>query len=395
MDRVARVKAAVAELVAADPGEWSLDELGQAIPDLAQIANQLLAGQYQVLAAFDARGGAQIAGDRSTGEWLTGATKMSRHHAGGMVATARALRDDLPGTAAVLAAGQVTGEQVRAIRRAQRAFGEDFAAIEAILAAAAVDMDIDTLRTTIDVAIQNYTPDGYDLSAEELREKRRLHLSTGLDGWWHLSGMLDADTGAALAAAFDVFAATTTDDDRRSLAQRRVDALAEIAARAGETTDRPTGLGHLSLTLTADQLDTGLGVTWPSGLLMSRTDVAVQACTAELTLVVGLPTDDPVRWAPLAVGFAARYASPAQRAALAARDGNGCAHPGCTVPAWRCVAHHIRHWSDGGPTDISNMVLLCRYHHRRVHHGRLAVVWQDTHYTTQQPQRAPPTPLPA
>ncbi len=131
MDRLAKVRAAVAELVAADPGQWTLDELGKAIPDMAQIGNQLLAGQFRVLAAFDARGGAQIAGDRTTGEWLTGATKMSRHHAGGMVATARALRDDLPATAAVLAAGQVTGEQVRAIRRAQRAFGEDFAPIEA------------------------------------------------------------------------------------------------------------------------------------------------------------------------------------------------------------------------------------------------------------------------
>ena len=165
MDRLAKVRAAVAELVAADPGQWTLEELGQAVPDMAQIGNQLLAGQFRVLAAFDARGGAQIAGDRTTGEWLTGATKMSRHHAGGMVATARALRDDLPATAAVLAAGQVTGEQVRAIRRAQRAFGEDFAPIEAILAGAAVDMDIDTLKQTVDVAIQNYTPDGYDLSA--------------------------------------------------------------------------------------------------------------------------------------------------------------------------------------------------------------------------------------
>ena len=190
MDRLAAVRAAVVELVAADPGEWTLDELGQAIPDMAQIANQLLAGQYRVLAAFDARGGAQIAGDRTTGEWLTGATKMSRHHAGGMVATARALRDDLPATAAVLAGGRITAEQVRAIRRAQRAFGEDFAPIEAILAAAAVDMDIDTLKQTVDVAIQNYTPDGYDLSVEDLREKRRLHLSSGLDGWWHLSGIL-------------------------------------------------------------------------------------------------------------------------------------------------------------------------------------------------------------
>ena len=146
--------------------------------------------------------------------------------------------------------------------------------------------------------------------------------------------------------------------------------------------------------MTGEQLDTGLGVSWPGGPLMSRTDVAVQACTAELTLVVGLPTDDPVRWSPLAVGFAHRYASTAQRAALAARDGNGCAHPGCTVPAWRCVAHHIRAWSDGGPTDTSNMVLLCRYHHRRVHHGHLPSSGRTTTTPPANPNAPHPHPCP-
>jgi len=29
--------------------------------------------------------------------------------------------------------------------------------------------------------------------------------------------------------------------------------------------------------------------------------------------------------------------------------------------------HHIRHWAQGGPTTLSNLVLLCRRHHRSVH----------------------------
>ena len=29
--------------------------------------------------------------------------------------------------------------------------------------------------------------------------------------------------------------------------------------------------------------------------------------------------------------------------------------------------HHIRHWSEGGPTDLDNLVSLCRRHHRLVH----------------------------
>jgi hypothetical protein len=29
--------------------------------------------------------------------------------------------------------------------------------------------------------------------------------------------------------------------------------------------------------------------------------------------------------------------------------------------------HHIRHWAQGGPTTLSNLALLCRWHHRAVH----------------------------
>jgi 5-methylcytosine-specific restriction protein A len=130
-------------------------------------------------------------------------------------------------------------------------------------------------------------------------------------------------------------------------------------------------------------------VHWPSGALASRTDVAVETCAAQVSFVVGLPTDG-VRWQPLAVGFASRYATPAQRRALAVRDGSGCAHPGCTVPGWRCVAHHITPWDEGGPSDLPNLVLLCRYHHREVHRGRLRIVFHHGHATTQRTDRAPP-----
>jgi hypothetical protein len=40
------------------------------------------------------------------------------------------------------------------------------------------------------------------------------------------------------------------------------------------------------------------------------------------------------------------------------------------VLAW-CDAHHLRHWADGGPTDLSNGTLLCPRHHTIVHRHRL------------------------
>ena len=66
----------------------------------------------------------------------------------------------------------------------------------------------------------------------------------------------------------------------------------------------------------------------------------------------------------LDVGRKTRTISPALRRALAARD-RQCRFPGCQ--AHRCDAHHIRHWAHGGETALSNLVLLCRRHHRAVH----------------------------
>jgi hypothetical protein len=94
---------------------------------------------------------------------------------------------------------------------------------------------------------------------------------------------------------------------------------------------------------------------------------------------------------PLDVGRSTRVVTPAQRAALAVRDG-GCVFPDCTRPLAWCEAHHLWHWLDGGPTDLANLALVCRAHHRAVHDGG----WQltrhpDGHFTATPPHRRHPT----
>jgi hypothetical protein len=79
--------------------------------------------------------------------------------------------------------------------------------------------------------------------------------------------------------------------------------------------------------------------------------------------------------------------SAAQRAALVVRDG-GCGFPGCRRPLAWCEAQHLWHWLDGGPTDLSNLALVCRAHHRAVHEGG----WRlgrdpDSHLTATPPHR--------
>jgi HNH endonuclease len=40
-----------------------------------------------------------------------------------------------------------------------------------------------------------------------------------------------------------------------------------------------------------------------------------------------------------------------------------CAFPGCRRRPSRCQTHHVIPWSQGGPTALWNLVLLCDYHH--------------------------------
>ncbi len=88
---------------------------------------------------------------------------------------------------------------------------------------------------------------------------------------------------------------------------------------------------------------------------------------------------------PVDMGRDLRSATPAQRRALTVRDG-GCAFPGCDCPATWCDAHHIARWTrDIGPTDLDNLVLLCRRHHRVAHRRGWTVTLDDTgwtHWTT-------------
>jgi hypothetical protein len=91
---------------------------------------------------------------------------------------------------------------------------------------------------------------------------------------------------------------------------------------------------------------------------------------------------------PLDVGRTTRVVQPAQRTALAVRDG-GCVFPGCDRPLAWCEAHHLVHWLDGGPTDLDNLVLLCRAHHRAVHEGGWRLVRGPDGWPTATPPHRP------
>ncbi|OBA88294.1 hypothetical protein A5662_25380 [Mycobacteriaceae bacterium 1482268.1] len=74
---------------------------------------------------------------------------------------------------------------------------------------------------------------------------------------------------------------------------------------------------------------------------------------------------------PIGAGRTTRVINRRLRRALEHR------HPTCAVPGCGATrglhAHHIRHWEDGGLTELANLVLLCPYHHR-LHHRRVITI---------------------
>jgi hypothetical protein len=70
----------------------------------------------------------------------------------------------------------------------------------------------------------------------------------------------------------------------------------------------------------------------------------------------------------LDLGRRARTASPPQRLALTVQQGGTCGVEHCDRPTTWADAHHWRQrWTDGGRTDVTDLVLLCRRHHTLAH----------------------------
>ena len=273
---------------------------------------------------------------------------------------------------------------------------------EPVLAEAARRLDPPRLRRVIAHLRLVADPDGAGDQAELRHQRRAVWLASTWEGMVAIGGLLDPEAGRTLVAALEPLARPSDASDERSAGQRRADALTELARRNLESGRLPqTGGVRPQLTVTVD-LNSLLGRHGPlGGEVGGAGPLAPEgcrrlACDGALTrvLVTRQPTGDrghsdghegladrlraavallpPVLGGaptqPLEVGRASRVVGAAQRTALAVRDG-GCVFPGCSRPLAWCEAHHLRHWLHGGPTDLANLALVCRAHHRAVHEG--------------------------
>jgi hypothetical protein len=390
------------------------------------LAQRVLSLQLGLVREADARSVAAGEGASSTAVWLRDRWRVTPSTAARMVKLAAVL-DARPATAAALAAGMVNGEQATVIGAAVKRLPIlHHADGERLLLSHADVLGPRELGRVGERLFEVLDPDQADKLAREAveRDEQRAHHErcftvTDIPGSARVrvSGWLDREAAAILRTALDPLCAPCPDPDTgardpRSPAQRRADALAEVcrlALACGQLSDNGGDRPQIVVTIPYTALreppsprtldhsqplggagkspaanpGTSPGAnagtsrvasgTWRGAAELDDGGRISAATARRLACDAGiLPAVLGSQGQVLDLGRQRRLFTGPLRRALVLRD-QGCAFPGCDRPARWCDGHHIRHWADGGTTNLGNAVLLCGFHHRTIHHSEWTV----------------------
>jgi hypothetical protein len=338
------LKAVVDQVCGTDPAALAD---GESIQELHRCLARLEAATTRASASFEAGGEWQADGARSASAWLARRCGLPSSTARRRVRLGRALRH-LPLAEAAWLAGELGEAQVAALARARTPATEAaMATDEEMLVGEAIRLRFDSFIQVLAYWSQHADPDGVEDDAASGRAARRLHLSQSFEGMWFGDLVLDPISGAIVAKALERIVdelfeadwaeararlgdAVSTADLSRTPAQRRADALVEMARRAGTAPAdgrRPEPLftvmvGYESFAGRICQLANG-SVVSPGSLVPWLDSAWVERVVFE----------SPSR--VIDVGVARRLFSGATRRAVQVRD-QECFHDLCDEPADDC-----------------------------------------------------------
>jgi 5-methylcytosine-specific restriction endonuclease McrA len=345
-----------------------LDRLGDEIAELSAHLDAATARLLALIREFDARGGWNT-GFRSCADWLSWRVGLDLGAARERIRVARAL-GTLPLLAGALARGELSYSKVRGLTRV--ATPETEARLLAVgRAGTAVHVErivrgwrrVDQLAESREAARQH--------------RSRSLHVYQDEDGIVVIRGRLAPEVGALLQRALEAAGEALYQRSRRTAPatepsaepptrpQRQADALALIAETAlhheldpGAPGERYQVVVHVDAAVLVDPAQPGQSVLEEGSHVPAETSRRL-ACDAS-RVVMRHDHDGQL----VEIGARTRTIPAALRRALQHRD-RSCRFPGCHVSVGQ--GHHVRHWAQGGPTTLGNLVLLCRRHHRAVH----------------------------
>ena len=353
------------------PDHLSDDEL---TAEVSKVAAQLAAGHARMveLAADADRRGLWGKWDaRSLAEWLSWLTGMNSKAARDHELMADWL-EQFPETHSALSTGTISFDQARLI------LSTEAPEHEAKLANLARQTTTGQLQRVVR-AYRKVTALSETDDANVAHERRYLNYFF-LEDCFELHGRLTTEDGAVVAKALDrtldkLFRASPlqsrtpaeSEPQWDSPDQRRADALVELAGKwlqDNKSSSRANAY-EVVVHVDADSLQSDQpGARCEIDGADSIAPETARRLTCDSALVGLIERDGE----PLSIGRRSRRVPHGLRRALEARD-KTCRFPGCANVA-RLDSHHFVHWTkDGGETELPNLVLLCKRHHRMVHEG--------------------------
>lgn len=328
---------------------------------------------------------------RSASAELACALRITSRTADSLLARAATLMTSLPVTMEALRDGRVAFAHAAVISDAADSLpAESRAEFERAILPSAETQNPARLTSRARILRERMHPESIAERRAEARATRDVFVDPVADGMAWLSALLPAEKAysayrrltliaesledghdareAGLGTSTSTSTSTGTRTERRTLGNRRADALADLLI-SGEVDASGLGLGvraevHVTVPVLALLGQSGGAPATLEGYGPIDDDTArrLAATAPSFTRLLTHPETGVV----LSVGRD-RYRVPADlQTWLRVRDGT-CRFPGCARSAARCDLDHTRDWQHGGGTAHDNLAHLCRHHHRLKH----------------------------
>ena len=367
---------------------WSMTppEAASTLLELTRLKAQVAELELRVLQHAQVSEVGLADGATSAANWWAHHTRLTRAEAHRLTKLAARLDEAHAPVRTALAAGVVLVDQAAVIVDAVEALPADLAdasvvaEAEAVLLTYAADHDAKALRILGRRVLDVVAPEVGEaheariLEAEESKAREAASFTMTDDGHGRCHGrftipsLIGAMLGKhllALAAPRHQAATGRPAPARARVSRHRLgQAFCDyIESRREDTVAHAGGVpATVVVTMPLESLLGGVAAaSLDTGGRISAGEARRLACQARIIpAVLGGPSQ------VLDLGRKTRFHTPAQRIAMALRDG-GCSAEGCDWPPGMCHAHHDRPWSKGGSTDTQTGRLLCPRHHALAH----------------------------
>jgi hypothetical protein len=360
------LEVAVGKLLASEP-------CGEDLERVSSLCERMEFARLRLVGAFDRSGVWAAESFVSTASAMRSKLRCSHGYALRSVRLARKL-EDLTETAAAFSAGEITAEHVVEMARPYTpARAEMLQGIEAELVAFARIGTPRELREVVKGMCDAFDGDKGARNDEREHALNKVTLSATSGGRGILNGSLDAELTDIVLTALDAeMEMLRVKGEVRKTPELRAAALESIMRKSlasrSDSTARGRGQAHVNIVTdvlriagSSPALADIVRAETAHGGMLSRNTLERISCDCKISRII---TDGPS--SVLDVGRMTRAIPAPLWNALVARDRH-CTANGCKRPPSMCEGHHIRHWANGGPTNLENLRLLCWFHHKEQH----------------------------